>query len=633
MGTVHALLVGVNDYAGRLGSLRGAHHDVGHADEYLRTHVERSDVRVLLDADATRQAVVTGLREHLGRARRGDTALFWFSGHGSEAPVAAGFEATAPNGRTQTIVCADSRLDGGEDLLDRELGALLDAVASSGAHVVAVLDCCHSDGATRGDTALTARGAPARLVPPRPESLVPELFAGTRDVVGRRPSHVLLAACDIREKAYERAFRGFHRGVFSRALLGRLAALGPGVGYRELLGAVSCDVENVVAVQHPTLHPVDDPLADQPFLGGAVRSTSTGTTARHVRGRWQVDAGACHGMPEPVPGDPVEFGVAGSDPLRVLRAVDVAADHSTVEPVGWTPDRTRQYPVVTTRVPLPATAVALDPSGDDPVAAERIAAALRVATPDGRPSPHVRPVEPGEVADIRVVVRAPGVVDVTSADGDPFFTQVDVRTTDAAARVVADLEHVARWRAVKALANPNTALADAVRVEVLSERGDPLPVDASGALRASYRDTTPPKVLVRLGNTHHRDLFCVLLDLTDRYRVHPGLFPGGWVRARYTAHAAGGRAITLSLPPGRPVEPGASVRDWFKLLVSEERFSADPFRLPRLGEPEPAAVRGAAPGGVVDRLGLTATHRSGPDELRGACDWTTSIVSVVTTVP
>ncbi|WHT17556.1 caspase family protein [Crossiella sp. CA-258035] len=633
MGTVHALLVGVNDYAGRVRPLRGTHHDVGHAEEYLRTRVERPKIRVLLDADATRQAVVTGLREHLGRARRGDTALFWFSGHGSEAPVAAGFEATAPNGRTQTIVCADSRLDGGEDLLDRELGALLDAVSTSGAHVVAVLDCCHSDGSTRGDTALIARGTPARLLPPRPESLVPELFAGTRDVVGRRPSHVLLAACDIREKAYEKPFRGFHRGVFSRALLGQLAALGPGVGYRELLVAVSCDVENVVSDQHPTLQPVIDPLADQPFLGGAVRSTSTGTRARYVRGWWQVDAGACHGMPEPVPGDPVEFGVVGSDPVRLFRTVDVVGDHSKVEPVGWTPDRAQQHPVVTTRVPLPGTSVALDPSGEDPAAAERIAAALRVATPGGGPSPHVRPVDPGQVADIRVVVRGPGVVDVTSADGDPFFTRVDVRTADAAARVVADMEHVARWRAVKGLVNPNSALAHAVRVEVLSERGGPMPLDKSGVLRASYRGTAPPKVLVRLRNTHHCDLFCVLLDLTDQYRVHPGLFPGGWVRARYSAYAAGGRAITLSLPPGRPVEPGASVRDWFKLLVSEERFSADPFRLPRLGEKEPAAVRGTALGGIVDRLGLAATQRTTSDELRGACDWMTSIASVMTMVP
>ncbi|OPG01736.1 hypothetical protein B1R27_35690, partial [Streptomyces sp. GKU 895] len=95
----------------------------------------------------------------LGAAGPGDTALFWFSGHGSER-VATGTELLVEaTGRSQALVCVDGPLS------DKRLGALLDEVAGRGAHVVAVLDCCFSGGATREDRVpadLTARHAPAR---------------------------------------------------------------------------------------------------------------------------------------------------------------------------------------------------------------------------------------------------------------------------------------------------------------------------------------------------------------------------------------------------------------------------------------------------------------------------------------
>lgn len=61
--------------------------------------------------------------------------------------------------------------------------------------------------------------------------------------------------------------------------------------------------------------------------------------------------------------------------------------------------------------------------------------------------------------------------------------------------------------------------------------------------------------------------------------------------------------------------PGASCLDWVKLLVSEQPINSEPFWLPGLGEP------------------AAANHRGERKRLPIACDWTSSIVSIVTRLP
>src|SRR5262249_44140805 len=146
-------------------------------------------------------------------------------------------------------------------------------------------------------------------------------------------------------------------------------------------------------------------------------------------------------------------------------------------------------------------------------------------------------------------------------------------------QTVRDLEHIARWLQVRNLPSTSPALEEAVRIEVI-----PAPTDGSRPLRGSappahdpvfdYRwdgsTWVPAELFIRLHNTPDRRLYCVLLDLTDRYRIHPELFPGEHIEARWTAEAGNGAPIALTLPPHRPVEPGACGMDWLVLLVAEE---------------------------------------------------------------
>jgi hypothetical protein len=141
--------------------------------------------------------------------------------------------------------------------------------------------------------------------------------------------------------------------------------------------------------------------------------------------------------------------------------------------------------------------------------------------------------------------------------------------------------------------------------------------DAGGEIRLRYRRAggrlVPPRIFVRLHNTGPRPLWCVLINLTERYRSHTALFNGALVAAGATAAALRGTPIEVTLPADL-VRPGATYRDWLRLVVAEEPFNELAFAMPALGTP---ADRDVQP-----------EHGAGP-----AGDWATSITALVTEVP
>jgi hypothetical protein len=647
--TVYALLVGIAEYD--VLPLKGPVEDVLAVEEFLAVRAPGSVVKPLWNEQATRRAVVDGIREHLGRAGPGDVALFWFCGHGGEEAVDEAYWRIEPSAWQQTLVCADSRRSGPDgvrvaDLLDKELGLLLDEVADRGPHVVAVLDSCHAGGATR-DLPELPPGVAFRGLGPAPGRLPPEAFLP--ELVGYVPrdgsGHVLLAACRLEQRAREMLIGDEIRGVFTYALLGALRTLELTATYRELLGATCATVQSLTTGQSPTLLPAEAGPADQPFLGGAI-SRPAAFRLQRTRVGWEVDAGRCHGIPEPLSADPVLFAVpapaAAADPgIRLLRVVSVSAGSSRVEPVGWTPDDRRTHPVVVARVPVPRCGLVVGGMpGDDRAAVELVRAAVGHAGPGGIPSPDVRLVDADEpVEGLRLRVTAPRiagrpVLRILRPDGGPATADVEGHGPVAVAQVVARAGHIARWTNLLQLENPVSGLTGAVRIEVLEAldgeqlvpRGrPPTAPSGEGEIRLAYRHLAgrwvPPRVFVQLHNTADRPLWCVLLDLTDRYRAHASLFPGEFVTAGAVGPALRGRPIQVSIPDDRPTVPGASVRDWLKLVVTEEPITSLVFDLPELGEP---ATRGSA-AGTGDLASITVDAPGG--------DWTTAVVPLVTVVP
>ncbi|MEU8068937.1 MULTISPECIES: caspase family protein [unclassified Micromonospora] len=682
MSSLYALLVGINSYrAPGLSRLSGCHNDVGRVEQLLDARFgsgPKAHVRTLLDEQATRAAVVAVFREHLGQAGPGDTALFWFSGHGSRSPLPPELWYREPSGWCQTLVCHDSRAGGTAppDLLDCELRVLISEVAARGAHVAVVLDSCHSAGATRTGPStdpqtdeviriapVASRWAEPATRPPALESLLPELVAATNDAAlggdlaaGSRDvgpdqagvDHVALTACRDEQQAYETGPWNRRNGIFTLGLLDAIERLGPGATYRELMVAARCAVENARDRQVPTLYPADHDIVDQPFLGGAFRAPAGALVMRFKRGSWEINAGSIHGI-KAAAGDDVRVAVHLENPVREARVTRVRTEVSVVEPLGWTPDTGRQYDVVLSRVPMPAVTVAVGgTSRDEPETARAVIEAMRNAGPGGSPSPHLRvvPLDGSEtMPDLRVSTGG-GRIRVLSFDGTPLtddLTRADVHT------VVDRLEHLARWRTIRNLANPVSRLADAVKIEVVAaEPGEisaprdraPYKPGDDGAVLLTYARAgdrwAPPMVFIRLRNTSDRPLYCVLLDLTDRHAVHPHLFPGRIIAPGNCGAAFDGGLVAFQLPEDRAVEPGAETRDYLQLLVSEEEFPATSFHLGALGTQravDSSPSRSGSFTGILDRLGMTALHREAVRPPAAAPDWASSVLTVRTRVP
>ncbi len=154
---LYALLVGINEYDRRSGisSLQGCTNDANAMKAYLEARVASDKTqlhtKMLLNEQATRQAIINGFREHLQQAKAGDTVLFYYAGHGSQDKTPEEFWPTTPSRLNETLVCHDSRTPDVWDLADKELSKLIAEVSQQNPHIAIVLDCCHSGSGTRSD--------------------------------------------------------------------------------------------------------------------------------------------------------------------------------------------------------------------------------------------------------------------------------------------------------------------------------------------------------------------------------------------------------------------------------------------------------------------------------------------------
>ncbi|MFE2098942.1 caspase domain-containing protein [Streptomyces sp. NPDC059468] len=562
MGRIKALLVGIDDYPASVASaLGGCANDIAEAHRLLTELAgDQADVTVLSDADATVSAVTDAVLRHLGSAGPGDTALLWFSGHGTQEAATGDDLLIEATGLNQALVCVDGPLP------DKRLGALLDRVAAGGAQVTAVLDCCHSGGATR-EAELTARYAPPR----------PEWYFGAR-AHGGPPRHALLAASRLDEPSYEGWFEGRRHGAFTHALVSAVRAAGPGATCRELLAAAAARVQRAGSTQHPVLFPdLPDGAADRPLLGGAPRTASP-HLLRYGADGWEVDCGAVHGLREGgAEARGTTFAALEEGPGRgVVRAVEVSAARTLVTPVDWDPEPELVYPVALSEVALPPASVTVDGSPEEHgwLARELGPLVRLVEGPEGAHGLH-----------FQVWVRD-GRAYVLRRDGTEFTAPLPFAGPGDAGRVADCLAHLARWHQLRDLAPRPSLLDGLVELEVAPWGSDePLRPDASGEIVCPYTPgpagPRPPWVSIRLHNrSPDRTLWCVLLDLTDGYASSSVLYPGHFIGPGRTGHALDGDPVQLSLPASLAAVPGTEARDWLKLVVSDRELNAVPFQLP-----------------------------------------------------
>lgn len=150
-----ALVVGIDEYDAQP-NLAGAVNDARWIAESLNGFGV-SELSLLLNQDATRANIERSYYAYLDQARRGDTIIFTFAGHGRYVPDLNGDEASIsdPNDRQdETLVMGGfSFQNPGEEIIDDELNLWFADADAKGVNVLFLSDSCHSGTVTRGGRA------------------------------------------------------------------------------------------------------------------------------------------------------------------------------------------------------------------------------------------------------------------------------------------------------------------------------------------------------------------------------------------------------------------------------------------------------------------------------------------------
>ena len=303
--TVRGLVIGIDDYAHEK-PLRGAVNDAEDISSALR-EIGVDDLTVLLDGDATRNNIVVQWQALMDRARRGDTLVLTYAGHGSQEKERVA--ETEPDGKDEVLVLGGFSRKGegtGERIFDDEIHQWFLDAGRKGLRVIFVADSCHSGTLTRS----VDPRAPAqtyRYVPPYElpnDSLELDLPQGAADTAeagtGDLPHVSFLAGSQDHETVPEIPLppgdansqpRGALSYMFARAVRGEADDDGDGVLQgRELWRFVRENVRKESGSrQTPNLQPKDPgdkallPLrrtATEPAPG---TSATPGVTRLHVR--------------------------------------------------------------------------------------------------------------------------------------------------------------------------------------------------------------------------------------------------------------------------------------------------------------------------------------------------------------
>ncbi|WP_323001471.1 caspase family protein [Denitromonas sp.] len=233
-----ALTIGINDYPGTDGDLSGCIND---AQDWAAVLGGKGyAVTTLLDAAATRDAMVEKIGDLIAGSTKGDSLIITYSGHGTWVPDRSGDEA---DGRDEALCPHD--IGDGKILLDDDLRGLLDQ-RPAGVRVVLISDSCHSGSVTRGDEVDLDPGLPrARFLPPASWMSLGAL-AATRArpsaLMGgmtRAGGDLLLAGCRDTEFSWDTQFRGRPNGAFTYYAIKTLHTLLPGASYQQWFRAIS----------------------------------------------------------------------------------------------------------------------------------------------------------------------------------------------------------------------------------------------------------------------------------------------------------------------------------------------------------------------------------------------------------
>ncbi|MEL7100786.1 MAG: caspase family protein [Pseudomonadota bacterium] len=332
---VRAVLVGVGDYTYLDADLSGPVNDVGlMARALMARGVAAADITVLADPGADvpvgaaqglpdREPILAALTGAVQAAGRGETVVFYFSGHGAQAPDLDGDEG---GGLDEIFLPRDTKgWNGGlgaveNAIVDDELSAITVLAAERGVRLVGIIDACHSG---TGFRAMPERGARARYIAPAQLSLPDGLETAGTAAPPPPGDYVFLYAAQSDQRAYEYpvgADQVWH-GDFTRALTTVMTEVRD-LSWASLTEAATARMQRSAGFGAQTPD-VEGPLTDAPVFGG----DGPGLARIPLDGR-TLKAGLVRGI---TPGSTLTLFAGDGTEAGRARVTDAQALQATIE--------------------------------------------------------------------------------------------------------------------------------------------------------------------------------------------------------------------------------------------------------------------------------------------------------------
>jgi len=600
MPDTYALIVGIDTYSKPLTRLKGCVNDANAVRDLLERRYQ-AQCAVLMNEQATRENIIGGFRSHLAQARAGDSAVFFYAGHGSQVPAGGLFAKVESSDKLQSLVCIDSRPDG-YDLVDKDIAVLISELADQGVRVTLMMDSCHSGSISRAvhDRGGVLEPPLVRSAPDREEDHPPEAFVRRRNVSdaealsmtlatveGFKPDvsgrHVLLAACESSQSSQELADQ--QHGIFTWCLLQVLESGDEGLTYDELYARVKSLQQQKIGTlpgfmaQNPRLESL---AGDVIRMGLFLRMTPAPRTeffmVRYMGGQWMLDGGALNRL-------------SPGDKLAVYPAATANRDlKDTGQAIG----------TVTVAVANPAEsvldmqAVALDPGLQYKAVVTQRAAQLNIAV-EGEAAgvsllrsalsraPSIR-----EGAPARFTARCEGGQISLATDSGRRAPGPFAATADGAAQAAAALEHMGKWVMRLEMTNPASRIGPQhVQWTVIDKDGreyncPPLEEMELRSVRDASGAWQEGAFIARITNRTQNPFSVALLAFSEDWSIFTGLIAGG--TEVLEPNVPGSQPLALYALSGEPIQMTIAPRtsesqDEFVLIVSSDDFNADALAL------------------------------------------------------
>jgi hypothetical protein len=640
-----ALLIGIDFYFEytlaegiRYPKLGGCVRDVLHVKTYLTTSLrlpEKNIIALTATVDfgntpdepeaqwPTYENMVAAFKQLTGRAAPGDQVYIHYSGHGGRAATVFP-ELKGADGLDETLVPLDIGKPGTRYLRDVEIHKLIRDMVDKGLIVTVVFDCCHSGGATRAAATAGLPGAVVRGVaaidttrrPRESDVAPPEALAaawGAGDGRATRAAkaiknwqleaegYTLLAACRPNELAAEWPFDGRERnGALTYWLLDTLRQAPPDMTYQMLADRVVAKVHSQFATQTPMLQG----NADLRIFGGGRMATRFATTVLKLdpaKGRVRLNAGEAHGL-----GVGAQLAVFPNGTVDFDRTENRLAlvEVTDLEPVECWANITEQKPGAVIDAGAQAVLTAAAP------AQVRLRRGVLVAVQDAglraRLEAAIGSEGKGFVAlagadvpvDFQVDLNAAGELVIEDPADRPvpnLRPAVRADASDAAARIVARLVHLAKFRNVQGLDMPDPATRAKLKVELTTDR----PAAGGGAPVLRPGDTA----MLKITNTQARNpanpddpervLNISVLDLMSNWSIAQ-IYPETAAFEPLDPGETKSIELEASLDEGMQ-----AATDILKVFATQATTSFQWLQLPALDQP---VARGRKRGAIADPL-------------------------------